>query len=614
MSIGYVSEYGPVRRGPLLGWRKTLVILGAVGASLYGVLAAPGLVNADSVGGYGTNGACIGPGMPYRLWSQSVVGVSRLKIKFTLSMRTSGNAPTVVQGGWQLSTGSTWETTYWQNNQLGGGTTTMTIHVGVSQAGVSDVGTGVAVANGSTGIAAYSVLVRGYDSGSCMIVSNVVVERAYWGVSATTPPGGGGFGNPTPTPAVPAPTPTTPVTPTAIPGATPGPGVVCFTFGTVQACYPAPPTGWCYIDSPGGGTSVELVECAGPTATPQPNEKTGSCHVSVGADMSPNTYTKRHECHVSVPGTTGGTGVVTPNYFIPAGSAGRVLRMTITALSPANSHDWLIFTNQAGQQSNVSASVTPQNPVGITYCFVMNTSNNVPIPTTSFPAGCIQHASSTVDNEAFAIGSRWCCGNLDTGSQTIRFEMFSSIASFNANGGFAGPTPTPTLALPPNYCGPGNATCPPQGAGGGGENNVDICADNPGILACAYSFPPEAGGLCDQYPGVAACATAPAPIGSPDASAAQGAFVDVYNHLMSKAPFGYFDQVGQAVDDTIANAAGADPEWCFENSLSVGGTHEWCIEDLSGMAAAGRALLLAICVAIFAFALFQTVSRAPDGG
>lgn len=624
VSIGYVSPYGEVigprrrRVGPIRSARGVLMVVVAVGVAVFSALQSPGIANADTTGGFSTNGVCVAPGTPIVLWSQNVSGLARIKVKFTLDMRTGGNQPTVVQGGWVLSTGSTWETGYWQNNQLGSGTTTMSLIVGAGVSGVSDIGTGVGIDNGTTGVIRYHLVVRGYDAASCAIVRNVVIERTYWGVAATTPPGGGGFTNPTPTPGVPGATPTPPAAATPIPGATPGPGVVCFpNWAGATECYPQPPVGWCYVTSPfGGGTNGMLVQCGAPTPTPVPNQQVGSCHVSVGSDMSPNTYTKRHECHVSVPGTTTGTGVVTPNYFIPAGSAGRVLRMTITAMSPTNSHDWLIFTNQAGQQSNVSAATTPQNPVGITYCFVMNTSNNVPVPTSSFPAGCIQHASSSVDNEAFAIGSRWCCGNLDTGWQTIRFEMFASIAQFNANGGLAGPTPTPSQALPSNYYGPGNATPPPQGAGGGGEE-VDICASNPGILACAGSFPPDAGDICAQYPGIAACATAGPTLGPPgtvDPSAAAEGFTAVYDHLMSKAPFGYVNQVVGALEGTFSGAAaGTAGDWCWDIEI-FGGTADACVVSFASDAAPFiRALMLVLVTIVFMLVVFGMTTKAPDG-
>jgi hypothetical protein len=141
---------------------------------------------------------------------------------------------------------------------------------------------------------------------------------------------------------------------------------------------------------------------------------------------------------------------------------------------------------------------------------------------------------------------------------------------------------------------------------------VDICATNPNISAC-QSFPAQLD-LCVAHPGIAACATAPAAPSSlpaPGGSAVAG-FQAVYNHLMSKAPFGYVNQAVTALTGTFSGAAGADATMCWDLGWPPPGVH-WCIPDYSADASSIRALMLVFVTIVFGMVAFGMATRAPDG-
>lgn len=160
------------------------------------------------------------------------------------------------------------------------------------------------------------------------------------------------------------------------------------------------------------------------------------------------------------------------------------------------------------------------NPIaGTTYCIKTNTSSNTPAAP---PAGCTQTTSASYDTEDLWIGCSFSA--FDSETCDLDIDIFADNAAFTTNGGNAGPTPTPgpttEPTIPPNYWGPNNATPPPNQSDV--DVNVDICDDDPTIIACLHSFPPMTVDMCTSTPDIAACAT-PGPLPSPASGGGDGA-------------------------------------------------------------------------------------------
>jgi len=630
--------------------RRSLILVAlALGAFLVITPKNLDVTLADTLGGYSTNGSCITAGVPVLLWSQSAVGISDIAIKFRLDITHETDYPGVVQAGWTLSSGAQWQSGWW-TTAYGTGTymqvQTFYPGSGIYTGTAGDQGTAVGLAQGTTGILKYYAVVNGYGPGACMTISNVVVTRHYYAAPGTGAPGGGGFVNPTPTPTT---GPTNPAMPTEIPGATPGPGVICYTdINNVNHCLPAtPPSGWCYVPIAYAIITVQCGQATSPPATPDPNSCAGMAHYYCSQVSGTNSQTVdfanvtwNGPDTMSLGGwlayTCSGTCTGSPNWRLQnkasvsgscrlnGGGWGYPKAGTSTD-GPWGGGNVANLTANAGNEGNPTFF---GSTVGTQYLNWDSSTPGTRKRTTSYD---ITVSSGSGRNWDTGVGTS--CSNSSTGRTfTPQVNVGSSGGTVTwtailfidkaAPGGAPDPTPTPTPTLPPNYNGPGNATAPPQGAGGGGDT-VDICATNPTITACAHSFPPGGGGadICATYPGIAACATAqPGVTYVPDPSGAQSGVEQQWQAIASalagKAPFGYIDQVGDALTGAVADAHGDDSAWTIDMPVwapdEAGGTYHDVItipRAVEGMDAF-RSILLAILTIIVAVGILRWAQRA----
>lgn len=201
-------------------------------------------------------------------------------------------------------------------------------------------------------------------------------------------------------------------------------------------------------------------------------------------------------------------------------------------------------------------------------------------------------------------------------------------AAFPSPSPSATPTPTPTPSDP--FAGRSADPTPMGPPGGGG--GVDICNEHPGISACA-TWPPIPSGfdLCAAHPSVLACMTMPPASATADPSAGAAGFDAVFNHLMSKAPFGYVNQAVAAIG-AAASAANAgngpggggctrgyaclDLPWfcagCPEQNQVV--QADVPIGEFATQAAPFRAVILALMIVLFAVAVLRWTQRTVGGG
>jgi hypothetical protein len=613
-----VSSYGDVRGPRRQGfpWRRLAVLAVPLALGVQLLVALPGTVSADTVAGRATTGCFGANGYAHTLYSGSALRVANIGISFRLTIYTPtpGDQSTsvVATGGWQLSPqGATWRQANWvANNSLS------TTQYMVTEA-TGWPFTTVNLETGSTGTLTYKMFLRSYQPGGCFTIDNVRVSINRVNLDgATPPPGGGGFATPSPTPPGATPTPTVPPNPTHIPGATPGPGVECFrdALGTVR-CYPKAPPGYCYVEGAIGAPQLE--KCGDATNSPPPPDPYacstllangidfcfpwGPVTASIGGNGTTigtiNDWDAGQGEIVGIGGwavfDTTRTGTAFVDFRFATGGSGCTIAgdwsqtgfiADWTATGPTTN-----FIRNADQSTGFKKTVTSRNAT------VGSSGNNW--------GGSCNNAS----NDKTVLVSMTAGGFAGAGTTSFSGVFFGTMGDPIGNPSPT-PSPSPSASLPPNYWGPGGM--PPPSFEFDIDVDVDVCEDDPTIIMCQHSFPPMNVDLCASNPTIAACSSPVPSIAAPDSSAAQGAFAAVYDHLRSKAPFGYVDQVASAVGGSFAGAAGADEDFCFELQAPP---VEWCIPNLAGAAAPIRTLLLALMSIVFAMVVFGMTTKAPDG-
>lgn len=592
-------------------WRNARRLLLFVAVPLLGMaVLSPRVASADQVGGIPTTGCFGAVGYSHLLWSGSAVRVANVSISYRLTLvQTPGASRTVVQAGWQLSPqGADWETAYWSSNNAMASTTFF-----VGEANTPS--TLVHLEPGTTGTLAYRMTLRGYGPGACFQVSDVRVlinrTTSSGGGAETAAPGGGGFASPTPTAPGATPTPTVPPNPTFIPGATPGPGVECFhDWAGVLRCYPPAPDGYCYVSSPLGNTgSGQLVRCSGATAPPVADLTTCAGLIATYGYEFCFSGTQGGQF-----GNTGTIGTVTDwdgqAENVAVGGWVTVVHSGAGAASAwsMNANGDCTFTgagwtterynvnNSTGSGAigtyhvNLSGSVGVRNPLTTQNWTVSGAASR------NWGSPC---TNTSVDRSVpMKINKSGGTGSISW-SWVIFFDMGGTVGATPPP-----PTPSPTPTLPPNYC--GQAGCPTFNVDV--DVNVDICEDDPNIIACQYSFPPMTVDLCATDPTIAACATPRSlptdGVPGPESTWWSGQIDGLSSGLRAKAPFGYIDQVGTALVDAAADAEGAPLDLSFPMPVfapaEAGGSHDIEVEipldDMVAPLVPFRGLLLALLV------------------
>jgi len=556
-------------------------------------LLSPVPVQADTVSGEGTNG-CV---TEATLYTGSAVGVWSLSISFHVVMTGS---PTVMYGSWWA--GSSGFSGYWWTNS-GAASEYYVV-------GTTGTNTTVNVNNGSSGTVSYRVRVPGYGSGSCVTIDQVRVVRTFRSIDgATPPPGGVGFSAPpsaTPPPTQPAGAPS----PTASSATT---WCVINAAGS-NVCYPAPPSGWCYTDTFlafGSGTAYEPCGAVPSWAppTPSPTPPATSC-AGLGEHMWCGEWA----------GTVGGSYERAPDTIV-LGSG--VTELNFLAGKQYNIGGWGTLSYGGGWTSGTRAH---QWRSWLSGCSSPGLGGALPWRSdmwhtsgqTKLMDGTTGSPGSTAYTVWTAPSSGSCVGN---GSGVVRMSVPAStyagvlwIDPVDTAEWSPGPTPTPT----PTPTAPA-VTQPPDYWGGGTQPPINVDVDISHV------------DVCRKDPTIAACAKF-SPVPTIDPSGALAAFGDLYNDLMSKAPFGY---VGQAADLLNAAASAAANSYtngqecfgCFElpvwRPAEAGGpytvTADLPLDDFTASLGWLRSILaallyLAVAVALIRWAIRATGTSASSGG
>jgi len=538
-------------------------------------LLSPVPVQADTVSGESTDG-CV---TEATLYTGSAVGVWSLSISFHVVMTGS---PTVMYGSWWA--GSSGFSGYWWTNS-GAASEYYVV-------GTTGTNTTVNVKNGSSGTVSYRVRVPGYGSGSCVTIDQVRVVRTFRSIDgATPPPGGVGFSAPpsaTPPPTQPAGAPS----PTASSATT---WCVINAAGS-NVCYEAPPSGWCYTDTFlafGSGTAYEpcgaVPSWAPPTPTPTP------------APQSCGAYGSHEYCAEFAPAAACSSGVnacdIAPT--VEYGSVATTANEAMTVggyMTGTFGGGWTSGTKpfqfRVGCSGSYSAPGYTGSPWRIDRWKANGTVHNIiggsdtSVSTTWTVAASGQTCSDIVAHLAHfgnVVGTIW-----------IDSSDYSPPAS---------PTPTPTPTAPA-------LTQPPDYWGGGTQPPIDVNVDISHV------------DVCRKDPTIAACAKF-SPVPTIDPSGALAAFGDVYDALMSKAPFGYVGQGVELLQDAASAAAnsyvaGQECFGCFELPVwrpdAAGGaytvTADLPLDDFTWSLGWLRSILLTLLYLAVAVALIRWAIRA----
>lgn len=462
---------------------RRIIVLAGLAFLAWSIFFA-GEVSADTVPGRSTNG-CVNEAV---LWSGELTGIESI----TLGAKAVLNAhPTVLWVGFAYE-GAVESEYWWYSN----GTASTTILIGLPQPNGARIG----IKAGTTGTGRFIMRVPGYAPASCATITDVRVVRTFHSATATQAPGGGGVA-PTPTPA--GPTPTPPTMPTPVPGGTPEDGYTCFdpdlTGPDPMQCYPEPPAGWCYLPvnpatDPDG---VLLIQCApAPSAPPAgANTHTFSC-TTTGATCV--DWTDSNGQYV----------------YNTAGDRWLFDFGTDRNMSGSPSYDNRLYVGinaGLGEAVGFWAGVTPTgkcaNAQWLDYVIANGAgSDHCSVTTTNGSDG-------GAGNCGGVSGCIWFQG-AHSGGDTVTYTV--TITLLEAGSGSPNQTPSappvtdPTI--PPDWWGPGRSGPPDVNLDI--DVNVDICEDDPDILACQYSFPPMDIDICADNPTIAACAT-PQPAKTP---------------------------------------------------------------------------------------------------
>lgn len=508
-----LQALGTPTRSPL---RRTVFIVALIALGWFAFLRSPLVTNADTLSGTSSPG-CVSQAV---IFASSTTNVASYSIAFRGVIAGSIGSTVVVAHWWELPNGSTGPVHYFTGLPSPGLPTTGTF-VLPGQYNVDQYGFRMTLTAGMTGTARHVVVVQSYNGAGCVTIDSVRVERVLAVGSATPPPGGGGIAAPTSTPVGWTPPPTAAPVGTPIAGATNGPGVWCdpATLYSVAGavCYPLPPTGYCYL--PQTGATPISVACDG-TATPEPTPDLTTCA---------GLLTIHDFCWAW--GTVTATGNTASGAFILDWDASEVVSVggwsVIDTTRPGATDMYLTMaagctatgdwsTAGLGGADNYGVGSGPQTG----YIEALDHSVGV------------RKTATTQDFTIASSGNNWggTCTNSSVDKNiglNIQYNAPGGGGTWSASGVVfvdigepvgqtpGAPTPTPEVSLPGNYWGCAGCTPPPPLSGFEPGDPVDICSVNPGITACAASFPPAGSlTLCTDYPTIAACAT-PAALAAP---------------------------------------------------------------------------------------------------
>lgn len=573
--------------------KRRLLIFSAVFAIAAGWLTAPKPVSADSWNSPSSNG-CV---TSFELPSISLAGVSLLSVAYHITLPPS-TPRTVAQGRWIGSNGGVGPSYAFVSNYAGGS--------------VADFWTGnvsptyfyVNIAYGSNGTATYKIA-RPADYGGCFTVDHVVVTRQFWGAGGGS--GGGGGGGSGGGGGIASPTPS----PTGEPSPSPYASYPAECNPSIEGC--APPAGYCWgygPPAPGEGWPIYPCESEPPDPTPTPTPTPPPGAVCSGTDL-----------FAGVTGSLGGTGGASNPHPYPAnaldesstsfasvgGGATSGWGVTTAAVAPV-AYGVIYRYGAGGGGAAAPWHIEGTNDAGMVgWTMVINVTNVSGSATGYTASGSFQSypAADGYNEMTYTLTGtptayKWFRIKSTTGGN-------NDFAMIRGCGAVASPSPTPTPdPSATSSAPPAQPTASQDGNPDGNPNDisVSICEDDPTILACMHSF--EIG---EVY-------------GNPDPDEAGDAFSDLVEEARGKVPFGYVDQVSEAITDATTGAAGASSDYCFDlprwQPAEAGGTvtEELCIplQDFADSAASWRPLWVALLTILVGVAVVRWAVRTAPGG